>query len=164
MRLLEIAFNAFFDDMRQLVADGVWADISCCITQVLSLDAMQAAADRGKERENVMIGLVTSTQDALTCAPRAEEVKEVTAMLGWLQVKKEDLALFKGNWAYHKSSPSPDDLPSPMHSTIEDVLPEEWDKTLNPQETEEEPEGEPLNSGQKALIARIVSCALISEE
>ena len=70
---------------------------------------------------------MTSTQDALTHAPRAEEVEEVTAMLGWLQVKEEDLAPRKGNWAYRKSSPSPDDLPSPMHSTIKDVHPEEWD-------------------------------------
>ena len=50
-----------------------------------------------------------------------------------------------------------------MHSTIEDALPEEWDEALNLQEAEEEPEGEPLNSGQKALIVRMVSHALISE-
>ena len=69
-----------------------------------------------------MISLVTSMQDALTHLPRAEEVEEVTTMLGQLQVKEEDLAPHKGNWAYHKSLPSPDNLPSPMHSTIEDVL------------------------------------------
>ena len=34
---------------------------------------------------NVTIGLITSMQDALTHAPRAEEIKEVTAMLGRLQ-------------------------------------------------------------------------------
>ena len=98
-----------------------------------------------------MISLVTSTQDALTRAPRAEEVGE-------------DLALCKGNWAYRKSLPSPDDLPSPTNSTIEGVLPKEWDKVLNLQEAKEEPEGEPLNSGQKALIVCIVSCTLIAEE
>ena len=38
------------------------------------------------------------------------------------------------------------------------------DEMLNSQEVEEEPEGEPLSSGQKALIARIVSHALITEE
>ena len=32
----------------------------------------------------VTIGLMTSTQDALTHAPRAGEVEEVTAMLGRL--------------------------------------------------------------------------------
>ena len=106
-----------------------------------------------REGGDVMIGLVTSMQDALTCAPRAEEVEEVTAMLGRLQVKEEDLSPHKGNWAYHKSSPSPDNLPSPTHSTIEDVLPEEWDKALNLPESKEEEEGEPLNSRQKALIA-----------
>ena len=106
---------------------------------------------------------MTSTQDTLTCAPRAEEVEEVTAMLGWLQVKEEDLAPCKGNWAYCKALPSPDNLASPTHSTIEDALPEEWDEALNLQEPEEAPEGEPLNSGQKALIVRMVSRALISE-
>ena len=85
-------------------------------------------------------------------------------MLGWLQVKEEDLAPCKGNWAYCKSLPSPDDLPSPMHSTIEDILLEAWDNILNPPEAEEDQEGEPLNSRQKALIACIVSCTLISEE
>ena len=111
-------------------------------------------------RTNVTIGLMTSMQDALTCTPKTEEVEEVTAMLGRLQVKGEDLAPHKGNWAYHKSSPSTDDLPSPT----QDVPPEEWDETLNPPEAEEEPEEEPLNSRQKALIAHIVSCALITEE
>ena len=53
-------------------------------------------------------------------------------MLGQLQMKKEDLASREGNWAYRKSLPSPDNLPSPTHSTIEDVLPEEWDNALNP--------------------------------
>ena len=101
----------------------------------------------------VMIGLMTSTQDALTYTPRAEEVEEVTAMLVRLQVKEEDLAPRKGNWAYHKSSPSPDDLSSPTHSTINDVLPEEWDETLNPQEAKEEEEEESLNSGQGAHSA-----------
>ena len=100
----------------------------------------------------VMIGLMTSTQNTLTRAPRAEEVEEVTAMLGRLQVKEEELAPCKGNWAYCKSLPSPDDLPSPS----QDVAPEEWDDVLNPQEAEEGEEEEPLNSGQKALIARIV--------
>ena len=33
-----------------------------------------------------MIGLMTSAQDTLTRAPKAEEVEEVTTMLGWLQV------------------------------------------------------------------------------
>ena len=47
----------------------------------------------------VTISLVTSTQDALTHAPRAE---------GRLQVKEEELAPCKGNWAYCKSLPSPD--------------------------------------------------------
>ena len=104
---------------------------------------------------------MTSTQDALTRAPRAEEVEEVTTMLGQLQVKEEDLAPRKGNWVYCKSLPSPDDLPSPTYSTIEDVPPEEWDKTLNPQESEEEPEGEPLSSRQKALI--VVTHYLVSD-
>ena len=103
---------------------------------------------------------MTSTEDALPQAPRAEEVEEVTAMLGRLQVREEDLTPHKGNWAYRKTSPGPDDLSSP----IEDVPPEEWDNVLNPQEAEEEPEGEPLMSRQKALIARIMSCALITEE
>ena len=94
------------------------------------------------QKLNVTIGLVTSTQDALSRAPRAEEVEEVTAMLGQLQVKEEDLAPHKGNWAYCKSSPSPDDLPSPT----QDIPPEEWDDILNPQEAAEEPEGEPLSS------------------
>ena len=103
---------------------------------------------------------MTSTQDALTHVPRVEEVEEVTAMLGRLQVKEEDLAPHKGNWAYRKSSPSPDDLPYPTR----DVSPEEWDDVLNPQEAEEEEEEEPLNGGQKALIVHIESCALITEE
>ena len=103
----------------------------------------------------VTIGLVTSTQEAPTRAPRTEEVEEVTAMLGQLQVKEEDLAPRKGNWAYCKSLPSPDDLPSPS----QDIAPEEWDDVLNPQEAEEGEEEEPLNSGQKALIACIVSRA-----
>ena len=81
-------------------------------------------------------------------------------MLGRLQVKEEDLAPHEGNWAYRKSSPSPDDLPSPT----QDVPPKEWDEVLNLQEAKEEPEGELLNSGQKVLIVWIVSCALISEE
>ena len=109
---------------------------------------------------HVTIGLVTSTQDALTRAPRAEEVEEVTAMLGQLQVNKEDLAPCKGNWAYHKTSPSPDDLPT----FTQDIPPEEWNDILNPQEAKEEEEGEPLDSGQKALIACIVSHTLITEE
>ena len=106
---------------------------------------------------------MTGTQDAPTCAPMAEEVEEVTAMLGRLQVKEEDLAPRKSNWAYRKTSPSPDDLPSPTHST-QDIPPEEWDEILNPQEAEEEEEEEPLDSRQKALIACLVSRALISEE
>ena len=103
---------------------------------------------------------MTSTQDTLSHAPRAEEVEEVTAMLGRLQVKEEDLAPREGNWAYCKSLPSPDDLLSPT----QDTPPEEWDDILNPQEAKEEGEGEPLNSRQKALIAQIVSRALITEE
>ena len=51
-----------------------------------------------------------------------------------------------------------------MYSTTEDIPSEEWDDVLNPQEAKEEEEEEQLNSGQKALIARIVSCTLISEE
>ena len=107
---------------------------------------------------------MTSTQDALTHASRAEEVEEVTAMLRWLQVKEEDLAPCKGNWAYRKSLPSSDNLPSPACSTIEDILPEEWDDVLNLQEAKEEQEEGLLNSGQKVLIACMVSHALISEE
>ena len=51
-----------------------------------------------------------------------------------------------------------------MHSITKDVPPEEWDETLNPQEAKEEPEEEPLSNGQRALIACIVSHALITEE
>jgi hypothetical protein len=54
MRLLEIAFNAFFDDTKQLVADGVRADIACWISRAESLDGIGAATDRGKEREKCL--------------------------------------------------------------------------------------------------------------
>ena len=112
----------------------------------------------------VKIGLVTSSQDPLAHPARAEEVKEVTTVLEWLQVQDEDLALQEGNWAYHKLLPGIDDLHSPTLLIIEDVLPEAWDNVLNLQEANEEPEGELLCSGKQVLIMQIVSCTLISEE
>ena len=53
----------------------------------------------------------------------AEEVEEVTSMLEELQVTTTDLMPRSGMWAYHCM----DDTSSPTPSTIEDVLPSEWD-------------------------------------
>ena len=78
---------------------------------------------------------MTSSHVPSPCPETAKEVKEVTAMLGWLQVQ-EDLAPWQRSWAYHKLLPGPDDLPSPMLSTIKDILPEEWDNILNPQDAD----------------------------
>jgi hypothetical protein len=51
MRILEIAFHAFFEDTKQLVATGVRNDIAQSILQANSQEDRHAAAIRGKERE-----------------------------------------------------------------------------------------------------------------
>jgi len=52
MRILEIAFHAFFEDTKHLVATGVRNDITQSIAQADSQEDRRAAAIRGKEREN----------------------------------------------------------------------------------------------------------------
>jgi hypothetical protein len=51
MRILEIAFQSFFDDTKQLVADGVRKDIALCLSRAPSPDEKRTLTIRGKERE-----------------------------------------------------------------------------------------------------------------
>jgi len=51
MRILEIAFQSFFDDTKQLVADGVRKEIALCISRAQSQDEKRTKTIRGKERE-----------------------------------------------------------------------------------------------------------------
>jgi hypothetical protein len=51
MCILEIALHAFFDDTRQLVADGVRADVEASISAAASEDARKAAVRHGKDRK-----------------------------------------------------------------------------------------------------------------
>jgi hypothetical protein len=51
MRILEIAFQSFFDDTKQLVADGVRKDIALCLSRAQSPDEKRAITIRGRERE-----------------------------------------------------------------------------------------------------------------
>jgi hypothetical protein len=51
MRILEIALQSFFDDTKQLVADGVRKDIALCLSRAQSPDEKLALTIRGKERE-----------------------------------------------------------------------------------------------------------------
>jgi hypothetical protein len=52
MRILEIAFQSFFDDTKKLVADGVRKDIALCVSRAQSPDEKRTLIIRGKERES----------------------------------------------------------------------------------------------------------------
>jgi hypothetical protein len=54
MRILDITFQAFFDDTRELVSDGVLADIEKEIAAADSEDTRKAAFKRGKERKKYL--------------------------------------------------------------------------------------------------------------
>ena len=54
LRICEIAFDAFFDDTRQLVADGVRKDIKGRIKAALSPEERKLAVSRGKIRESAL--------------------------------------------------------------------------------------------------------------
>src|SRR5258708_14227402 len=77
---------------------------------------------------------VTSVTNTRVPSPRpatAEELAGVTAMFGKLHIRPASLEPKKGNWAYRKTSPSPDDVPVADESYL-------WDGIRNPQEPTDE--------------------------
>src|SRR5260370_40371522 len=83
---------------------------------------------------NVTSDPVTSVTNARAPSPRpatAEELVGVTAMFRKLHIRPASLEPKKGNWAYRKTSPSPDDIPTADESHL-------WDDFCNPQEPADE--------------------------
>ena len=81
----------------------------------------------------------------------ADEVERVADMLGRLQVEPAKLEPKQGNWAYRKTLPDPDDLPSPMTSHIWEGLPS------TPQSTDEDSDEDSISAEDHALISHLVS-------
>ncbi|KAH9028272.1 hypothetical protein EDB85DRAFT_2147990 [Lactarius pseudohatsudake] len=52
MHVSVIAFQALFDDVKKLVADGVRRDIAAIVSAALTQDAVDVAVARGRERES----------------------------------------------------------------------------------------------------------------
>ena len=94
---------------------------------------------------------VTPVTNARAPSPRpatAEELAGVTAMFGRLHIRPASLEPKKGNWAYHKTSPGPDDIPASSESHL-------WDDFRNPQEpADEDGDDTPLKtkSGHKSAV------------
>src|SRR5258708_7277916 len=96
---------------------------------------------------------VTSVTNARVPSPRlatAKELAGVTAMFGKLHIRPASLEPKKGNWAYRKTSPSPEDLPTADESYL-------WDGFRNLQEPADEDGDEfPLEDEERAQIRRLV--------
>src|SRR5258708_9921042 len=96
---------------------------------------------------------VTSVTNARAPSPRlatAEELVGVTAMFGKLHIRPASLELKKDNWAYRKTSPSPDDVPVADESYL-------WDIFRNLQEPADEDGDEfPLEDEEEGQIRRLV--------
>src|SRR5260370_33468713 len=99
---------------------------------------------------------VTSVTNARALSPRpatAEELAGVTAMFGKLHIRPASLEPKKGNWAYRKTSPSPDDVPVADESYL-------WDGFCNPQEPANEDGDEfPLEDEEEGQIRCLVCVA-----
>src|SRR5260370_29774341 len=99
---------------------------------------------------------VTSVTNARAPSPRlatAEELVGVTAMFGKLHIRPASLEPKKGNWAYRKTSPGPDDVPASSESHL-------WDDFCNPQDPANEDGDEiPLEDKARAQIRHLVSGA-----
>ena len=96
---------------------------------------------------------VTSVTNARAPSPRlatAKELAGVTAMFGKLHIRPASLEPKKGNWAYRKTSPSPEDLPTADESYL-------WDGFRNLQEPANEDSDEfPLADEEGAQISCLV--------
>src|SRR5258708_4622040 len=99
---------------------------------------------------------VTPVTNARAPSPRpatAEELVGVTAMFGRLHIRLASLEPKKGLWAYRKTSPSPDDIPTSSESHL-------WDGFCNLQEpADEDGDDTPLEDEEQAQICRLVSGA-----
>jgi hypothetical protein len=62
LHILEIAFDAFFDDTRQLVAEGVRADVAHRISAASSQEELKAAKSSGAIREGYLKSWLKSTR------------------------------------------------------------------------------------------------------
>src|SRR5258708_1133069 len=81
---------------------------------------------------------------------RDEGVAGVTVMFGKLHIRTASLEPKKGNWAYRKTSPSPDNVPIADESYL-------WDGFNNPQEPADEDGDEfPLEDEEGAQIRCLV--------
>src|SRR5258708_21874101 len=77
---------------------------------------------------------VTSVTNARAPSPRlatAEELAGVTTMFRKLHIRPASLEPKKGNWAYRKTLPGPDDAPVADESYL-------WDGFRNPQDPADE--------------------------
>src|SRR5258708_4314675 len=96
---------------------------------------------------------VTSVTNARAPSLRpatAEELAGVTAKFEKLNIRPASLEPKKGNWAYHKTSPLPDNVPVADESHL-------WDGFRNPQEPPDEDGDEfPLEPEEEGQIRRLV--------
>src|SRR5258708_30923388 len=80
----------------------------------------------------------------------AKELAGVTAMFGKLHIRLASLEPKKGNWAYHKTSPGPDDIPASSEPHL-------WNDFRNPQDpANEDGDDTPLEDEERAQIRRLV--------
>ncbi len=102
----------------------------------------------------VMSNPVTPITNTRAPSPRpatAEELAGVTAMFGRLRIRPASLEPKKGTWAYHKTSPGPDDLPASHKSHL-------WDDFHNPQElANKDGDEDPSDTEERVQISRLVS-------
>ena len=96
LRICEIAFDAFFDDTRQLVAEGVRKDIKARILAAASPDDRKSAISRGKIREAALktwmeskfplaygVGISHDTYNLLVKAVSEDDQVAELGLRGW---------------------------------------------------------------------------------
>jgi hypothetical protein len=104
LRVSEIAFEAFFDDTKQLVAQGVRADIAHRIATASSRENLSIASSRGVLRESSLATWLKFKHPLYYGHRDGQEV--FTALL--LAVSSDDIAVSGGlpNWEVFSTSPS----------------------------------------------------------
>lgn len=89
MRVAEIAMHALFDDTKQLVADGVRADVASCINSAESDQEREAAKARGEERLGFLRGWLADDRPLSYGA--SKPVQTYPTLLQAVVAKEEDI-------------------------------------------------------------------------
>jgi hypothetical protein len=104
MCMLEITFQEFFSDTKQLVEQGVLNDIKQCVSQAHSDDDKSAAYQRGKEREKSLKHWLKLT-NPLAYGHR-DQNKTYESLLQAVVADAEDIPLGLPHMMQHGMAPS----------------------------------------------------------